>query len=83
MQVWQSLVAECRFVGGRFCDMRLTPLQLNASGVGGPGELATRGRPSVARGGDADAILDRLARLSRPFGTVLERVDGTATIGAG
>lgn len=81
--VWQSVVAECRFDGGRFCDMRLNPVQLNARGVGGAGDLATRGRPSIARGAAADAILDRLARWSRPFGTVLERADGTATIRPG
>lgn len=81
--VWQSVVVECRFEGGRFCDMRLTALQLNARGVGGAGDLATRGRPSAARGADADAILGRLARSSQPFGTVLERLDGTAVIRAG
>ncbi len=81
--VWQSVVAECRFASGRFRGMRLIPLQLNALGVAGPGDLATRGRPSIARGPAADAILDRLAELSRPFGTVLERADGTATIRPG
>jgi hypothetical protein len=60
-----------------------TPLQLNARGVGGPGDLATRGRPSIARGATANAILDRLAELSRPFGTVLDRAGEAAIIRAG
>jgi poly-gamma-glutamate capsule biosynthesis protein CapA/YwtB (metallophosphatase superfamily) len=81
--VWQSVVAECRFSGGHFCDMTLTPLQLNARGAGGPGDLATRGRPSIARGATADAILDRLAELSWPFGTVLHRQGRKAMIRAG
>jgi poly-gamma-glutamate capsule biosynthesis protein CapA/YwtB (metallophosphatase superfamily) len=48
--VWQSVVAECRFAGGGLREMTLTPIQLNPQGVGGPGDLATRGRPSIARG---------------------------------
>jgi poly-gamma-glutamate capsule biosynthesis protein CapA/YwtB (metallophosphatase superfamily) len=81
--VWQSVVAECRFAGGRFQDMTLTPVQLNARGVGGVGDLATRGRPSIARGAAASAILDRLAELSRPFRTTLDRAGETAIIRAG
>ena len=46
-EVWQSAMAECRFPAGRFKEMRLIPLQLNATGIGGPGDLRTRGRPST------------------------------------
>ncbi len=80
--VWQSIVAECRFEGGRFCDMTLTPLQLNPRGLAGAGDLTTRGRPSIAKGKGANSILDRLAELSRPFGTALERSGDTAIIRA-
>jgi len=79
-EVWQSAIAECRFVGGRFRDVTLTPIQLNSEGVAGPGDLATRGRPSIARGVEARMILDRIAELSRPFGTRLERAGDTAII---
>ena len=68
---WQSVVAECRFAGGALADMTLTPIQLNDQGV--DGDLATRGRPSLARGPPAAAIFDRLAALSAPFGTAIER----------
>ena len=78
--VWQSVVAECRFAGGHFQDMTLTPLQLSPRGITGASDLATRGRPSIVRGVAANAILNRLAELSRPFGTALERADGTAVI---
>ncbi len=78
--VWQSVVAACRFDGGRFVDMTLTPLQLDPRGLGGAGDLATRGRPSIATGAAARSILDRLAELSRPFGTALERHGDTAII---
>ncbi len=80
--VWQSVVAECQFERGRFEGMTLTPLQLNPRGLGGAGDLATRGRPSIAKGEGASAILDRLADLSRPFGTALERAGDTAIIRA-
>jgi poly-gamma-glutamate capsule biosynthesis protein CapA/YwtB (metallophosphatase superfamily) len=77
---WQSVAAECRFVDGGFRETTLTPIQLNPQGLGGPGDLATRGRPSIARGVEAAAILDRLAELSRPFGTTLERSGDTAIV---
>jgi hypothetical protein len=57
--------------------MTLTPIQLNPQGLGGPDDIATRGRPSIARGEEAGAILDRLAELSRPFDTTL---DDTAVV---
>ncbi|HXC91103.1 MAG TPA: CapA family protein [Stellaceae bacterium] len=79
-EVWQSVVAECRFDAGRFCGARLTPVQLNARGSGGPADLATRGRPSLARDAAAAAILARLEAVSRPFGTAFEHQDGAAVI---
>jgi poly-gamma-glutamate capsule biosynthesis protein CapA/YwtB (metallophosphatase superfamily) len=82
-EVWQSIVAECRFVGGRFREMTVMPLQLNARGIGGPADLVTRGRPSIALGAEADTILDRVAALSHPFGATLDRADNTAIIRAG
>lgn len=75
---WQSIVAECRFTGGALAEMSLTPVQLNEAPLGG--DSATRGRPAVARGAEATAILDRLAALSEPFGTRLERNGDTARI---
>jgi poly-gamma-glutamate capsule biosynthesis protein CapA/YwtB (metallophosphatase superfamily) len=72
---WQSVIAECRFSGGALAEMRLTPVQLNAEGV--DGDATTRGRPSLARGAEAAAILDRLGELSAPFGTRIEHsMDG-------
>jgi poly-gamma-glutamate capsule biosynthesis protein CapA/YwtB (metallophosphatase superfamily) len=68
---WQSVIAECRFDGPRFLGATLTPVQMNAIGIGGAADLATRGRPSIATGEDAAAILALLAQLSKPFGTRL------------
>jgi poly-gamma-glutamate capsule biosynthesis protein CapA/YwtB (metallophosphatase superfamily) len=77
--VWQSVVAECRFDGGSFRAMSLTPVRLDERGGG---DLAARGRPSIARAAEAAAILDRLAELSRPFGTVIDRAGETAIVRA-
>ena len=63
--------------------IRLTPLQLNAIGVDGPTDLAMRGRPSIAYGPAANAILDRLAELSEPYGTAFARTNGIAVIHSG
>jgi poly-gamma-glutamate capsule biosynthesis protein CapA/YwtB (metallophosphatase superfamily) len=75
---WQSVIAECRFASGMLTEMTLTPVQLTAEGI--DGDLATRGRPSLARGTDATEILDHLAALSAPFGTKISRSGETATI---
>jgi hypothetical protein len=66
------------FAGGDFQDMTVTPLQLNPQGIAGTKAPGTRGRPSIARGDTANSILDRLAELSRTFGTKSEHEDKTA-----
>lgn len=66
---WQSAIAECRFVDGALAEMQLTPVQLNEQPI--DGDPATRGRPSLAHGTEAGAILDRLAALSARFGTTI------------
>lgn len=79
---WQSVIAECRFDGARLLGATLTPVQMNATGIGGAADLATRGRPSIATGDDAAKILALLTRLSEPFGTRLREGTrpGTAQI---
>jgi hypothetical protein len=62
--------------------MRLTPVQLTAHGSDGPASRETRGCPSIARGGAADAILDRLRDLSHLFGTLIAPAAGVAVIRA-
>jgi poly-gamma-glutamate capsule biosynthesis protein CapA/YwtB (metallophosphatase superfamily) len=75
---WQSVLAECRFAQGALVEMEVTPVRLNDQGIAG--DLATRGRPSLARGGEADAILAHLAAMSAPFGTIIERASDKAII---
>ncbi|WP_439532503.1 CapA family protein [Polymorphobacter sp.] len=76
---WQSLIAECRFEAGAFVSARLVPVQLDAQGAAGPNDLATRGRPRLAHGAEATAILDRITALSARLGQTLVR-DGEAAL---
>lgn len=79
---WQSLIAECLFRDGRFVEARLVPVQLNAVGVGGAQDLATRGRPALASPAEARIILERVAALSARFGYRLRHDGRTALIAA-
>lgn len=77
---WESAIAQCRFAGGRLATMELVPIALNERGVTAADHLETRGRPHLAAGAAATAILERLAALSRPFGTHIEIGDGVGRI---
>ncbi|MBV9813660.1 MAG: CapA family protein [Acetobacteraceae bacterium] len=67
---WESVVAVCTFEDGALTELALHPLDLQH------GERAhVRGRPRLAEGAKAAAILDRLAALSAPFGTTIARED--------
>jgi poly-gamma-glutamate synthesis protein (capsule biosynthesis protein) len=69
--VWESVIARCAFRDGKLEMLRLDPVALNEFGDDGPNFLATRGRPSLATGEQAQSILERLRRISEPYGTTL------------
>jgi len=63
--VWyQSVVAESVFANGRLAEVRLHPVDLGADK-----RAANRGVPRLASPDVARTILERLQRLSKPFGT--------------
>jgi poly-gamma-glutamate capsule biosynthesis protein CapA/YwtB (metallophosphatase superfamily) len=64
---WQSVLPRITFEGGKVAAIELFPLAL---GFGEP--AYRRGTPRLARGQEAAAILDNLARLSAPYGTRVE-----------
>ncbi|HTR01730.1 MAG TPA: CapA family protein [Thermoanaerobaculia bacterium] len=65
-RVFQTLVAVCRWDKGSVAEVRLYPVDL------GYGEPLTRsGVPRLAAPAVARAILERLQRISRPFGTTI------------
>jgi poly-gamma-glutamate capsule biosynthesis protein CapA/YwtB (metallophosphatase superfamily) len=86
---WESAVAYVQFQGKNLQSIALRPIVLNNFGEGQPDVhdpyasnqfLHTRGLPSPATGARAVYILERLAELSKPFGTKIEIKGDTAEI---
>jgi len=71
--VWESAVALLRWKSGRLAAIELHPITLGFGLA-----RAERGRPRLAAPAAAQRILERLARLSQPFGT---RIDVTGGVG--
>ena len=86
---WESAVAYVQFEGKSLKSVSLRPIAMNVVGEGQPDIhneyadnqfLHTRGLPSPATGARAGYILQRLADLSKPFGTKFEIKGDTAEI---
>jgi poly-gamma-glutamate capsule biosynthesis protein CapA/YwtB (metallophosphatase superfamily) len=73
----QSAVAEVKFRGGRLAEIRLHPVDL---GLGTPVRRRA-GRPMLAQGETAQAIIRRFARLSAKYGTQVELVSEPGPVG--
>jgi len=78
---WESAVAYVQFEGKNLKSVSLRPIALNNVGEGQPDIhnqytdnqfLETRGLPSPVTGARAGYILQRLADMSKPFGTTIE-----------
>jgi poly-gamma-glutamate synthesis protein (capsule biosynthesis protein) len=87
--LWESVVAYVDFQGKDLRSIRFQPIAQNKLGQGQPDTqdehtenlfLQTRGLPRPATGEQAHYILERLAALSRPFGTTLVVKGDTAEI---
>jgi len=86
---FESAVAYLDYQGRTLRSITVRPVELNVLGEGQPDVhdaratnpfLFTRGLPAPATGAKAGYILERLAELSRPFGTRLEIKGDTAEI---
>jgi poly-gamma-glutamate synthesis protein (capsule biosynthesis protein) len=86
---WESAVASVQFQGRNLHSISFRPIVLNYVGEGQAEMhndyannqfLQTRGLPSPATGARAGYILQRLADLSKPFGTKFEMKGETAEI---
>ena len=76
--VWESVVAYVEFEGKSLKSVRFRPIALDNKI--GQGQADTRGLPRPATGDQAHYILERLADLSRPFGTNIEAIGDSAEI---
>jgi poly-gamma-glutamate synthesis protein (capsule biosynthesis protein) len=86
---WESVVAYVDFQGQNLKSIQLRPVAQNKIGQGQADTedehtnnlfLQTRGLPTPASGEQAHYILERLAGLSKPFGTTVEVKGDTAEI---
>jgi poly-gamma-glutamate capsule biosynthesis protein CapA/YwtB (metallophosphatase superfamily) len=86
---WESVVAYVDFQGKNLQSIKFRPIAQNKIGEGQADTqdehtnnlfLQTRGLPAPAQGDQAHYILERLANLSRPFGTTVEVKGDTAEI---
>jgi poly-gamma-glutamate synthesis protein (capsule biosynthesis protein) len=86
---WESVVAYVEFQGKNLQSIKFRPVAQNKIGQGQADTedehtnnlfLQTRGLPTPATGEQAHYILERLADLSRPFGTTVEVKGETAEI---
>jgi poly-gamma-glutamate capsule biosynthesis protein CapA/YwtB (metallophosphatase superfamily) len=87
--VWESVVAYVDFQGRNLQSIKFQPIAQNKIGQGQADTqdehtvnlfLQTRGLPAPAKGEQARYILERLADLSRPFGTAVVVKDDSAEI---
>ena len=73
-RVFETVIAVSRWEAGRVADVRLYPVDL------GYGERLTRsGTPRLASPPVARRILERLQRISKPYGTSIE-IEGDAGV---
>jgi poly-gamma-glutamate capsule biosynthesis protein CapA/YwtB (metallophosphatase superfamily) len=87
--IWEGVVAYVVFQEKNLQSIQLRPIAMNKIGQGQADTqdehtnnlfLQTRGLPTPARGEQAHYILQRLADLSRPFGTAVVVKDDAAEI---
>jgi poly-gamma-glutamate synthesis protein (capsule biosynthesis protein) len=74
-RVFQTVIAVCRWQGGRVSEVRLHPVDLGYGKV-----LRSSGTPRLASPAMAQEILGRLQRISAPYGTRIEIESGIGVI---
>ena len=72
---WENFTVTCHFTGGKLSEIRIHPIDL---GFGLP--RSQRGRPVLAGDPVRTRVIDRVARLSKPYGTTIENRNGTGVI---
>ncbi|MES0007830.1 CapA family protein [Mesorhizobium sp. M0062] len=73
---YESIIVVSRFEQNHLAELRLYPIELGYSK-----RFANRGVPRLAVGQQAKAILERMQKLSQPFGTVIAIENDIGVIG--
>ena len=68
---WESIVPTLSYEGGSKGQLTLRSIELTPISLGWKDARHRRGRPRLAAVNEGNAILERFAELSRPFGTEL------------
>lgn len=79
-EVWESAIVHCDYVGSSLENVEIVPVILNERGDDPTRQNATRGRPRIATGSDADRILARLATLTSELGASLSIEGGVGRL---
>lgn len=74
-EYYESVLPVCEFNADGMSAMTLYPIDLRREQP-----RPRRGRPILADSPTANEILERIERLSQPYGTTLQKADGTATV---
>ena len=74
-EFWQNFAATCHYRAGKLAEIRIHPID---QGFGRP--RGQRGRPVLANGELGAKIIERIDRLSRPYGVSLQNRDGTGVV---
>ena len=72
---WENMFAVCEFTSGKLREIRIHPID---QGFGRP--RPQRGRPVLAEGDVAERVIERVARLSRRYGTKVTARNGIGSI---
>jgi|AntRauMinimDraft_4_1070384.scaffolds.fasta_scaffold00033_3 poly-gamma-glutamate synthesis protein (capsule biosynthesis protein) len=75
-EYWHTVVATCEFGD----DGRVDRIELLPCSLGRTAARPDRGTPIRADEAEAETILDRLAALSAPYGTTIDREDGVGLV---
>lgn len=73
--IYESIITVSRFEQNQLAELRLHPIELGHSK-----RFANRGVPRLAPAPQGKAILERLQKLSKPFGTQIEVANGVGVI---
>ncbi len=76
--LYESVIATSRYVRGQVVEIQLYPIDLGVDAQG-----ANKGVPALASPARGKAILERLQRLSAPFGTTISIEKGVGIIRPG
>jgi poly-gamma-glutamate synthesis protein (capsule biosynthesis protein) len=69
------MVASCHFASGKLAEIRIHPID---QGFGRP--RGQRGRPVLATAAIAKRVIERVARLSKPYGVDVQHRDTSGVV---